>query len=193
MEINQEKKKLIIGSALELINCHGFHGCPMSQVAKNAGVAAGTIYTYFENKEDMIYAIHDEVMEQIYLQVALKDDPEKSFKERFFSFWENLLEFYEKNSSVQSYLDQFNNSPFNSEEFQAKSRKWYTWTSAFFNAGIEEGAIKPMNPVVFKILVNESASSLAKVKKNFGNKLSKNQIDLSPISSMIWDGIKAVK
>ncbi|MCE7058004.1 TetR/AcrR family transcriptional regulator [Algoriphagus sp. AGSA1] len=193
MEIPQEKKKLIIGSALDLINCHGFHGCPMSQVAKNAGVAAGTIYTYFENKEDMIYAIHDEVMEQIYEQVALKDDPSRPFEERFFTFWDNLLEFYEQNRAIQSFIDQFASSPFNSEDFQSKSKKWYSWTGEFFRSGIEQGAIKEMNPVILKILVNESANSLAKVKKNYANKLTKNQIDLSPIPFMIWDGIKAVK
>ncbi|MFC0182895.1 helix-turn-helix domain-containing protein [Pseudarcicella hirudinis] len=32
---------------LELIVKHGFHASPMSDVAKHANVAAGTIYHYF--------------------------------------------------------------------------------------------------------------------------------------------------
>ena len=38
-----QKKQAIFESTLELIKDHGFHGAPVSLVAKNAGVAAGTI------------------------------------------------------------------------------------------------------------------------------------------------------
>ena len=57
-----DKKKCIIQSALDLIQEHGFHGCPVSMVAKNAGVAAGTIYTYFENKDSLIIGIYEYVI-----------------------------------------------------------------------------------------------------------------------------------
>jgi len=52
-----DKKKCIIQSALDLIQENGFHASPVSQVAKNAGVAASTIYTYFENKDALIIGI----------------------------------------------------------------------------------------------------------------------------------------
>ena len=52
-----DKKQAIFESTLALIRDHGFHGAPMSLVAKNAGVAAGTIYHYFESKEALLKAV----------------------------------------------------------------------------------------------------------------------------------------
>jgi AcrR family transcriptional regulator len=57
-EIIAEKKKAIFESTLELVRENGFHGTPMSLVAKKAGVAAGTIYHYFESKDALIIALH---------------------------------------------------------------------------------------------------------------------------------------
>lgn len=53
-----EKRDEIIRAAIELIAEHGFHGAPMALVAKQAGVAAGTIYCYFANKDELIRETH---------------------------------------------------------------------------------------------------------------------------------------
>jgi len=191
METLQEKRISIIKSGMELINEHGFHGCPISQVAKKAGVAAGTIYTYFENKEDMIYGIFKEVIQKQYEAVALKDNPELPFQERFFKFWENISEFYFQNPEIQGFLDQFLKSPYNTEEIHKENPSWFQWTDNFYLDGIRQGAIKDINPIILKILVNESAHSLAKVKRNFRKKLEKKKVDFSSYPFMIWDAIKA--
>ena len=36
----------------------GFHQTPKSLVAKRSGVSAGTIYYYFDNKEDLIHQLY---------------------------------------------------------------------------------------------------------------------------------------
>src|SRR5690606_31556619 len=53
-----DKKKAIFESTLELIKENGFHGTPMSLVAKNACVAAGTIYHYFKSKDELICELY---------------------------------------------------------------------------------------------------------------------------------------
>jgi len=49
-----DKRDDIVRAALELIAENGFHGAPMAMIADKAGVGAGTIYRYFENKEVLI-------------------------------------------------------------------------------------------------------------------------------------------
>lgn len=46
-----DKRKAILETTLELIRQYGLQGTPISLIAKNANVAAGTIYRYFQNKE----------------------------------------------------------------------------------------------------------------------------------------------
>jgi len=50
----QDKKALVLQATLELISEQGFYATPMSQIAKKANVAVGTIYLYFPNKEGLI-------------------------------------------------------------------------------------------------------------------------------------------
>ena len=53
-----EKREAIIQAALTLFAEHGFHNAPMSLLAKQAGVSAGTIYLYFADKDDLIHVAH---------------------------------------------------------------------------------------------------------------------------------------
>ncbi|WP_339864154.1 TetR/AcrR family transcriptional regulator [uncultured Algoriphagus sp.] len=185
-----DKKKCIIQSALDLIQEHGFHGCPVSMVAKNAGVAAGTIYTYFENKDSLIIGIYEYVAEEIKKYVAERDDASLTFKDRFYNYWKNLTDFYELNPSAYGFYDQFLNSPFNSEEIQHKPNAWLDFAYAFFEEGIKLGEIKELNPIVLSILVNTNVNSIVRIKKNFKKKLARNNMELDEISHLIWDGIK---
>jgi AcrR family transcriptional regulator len=56
---------------LELIAEKGFHGAPMSMIAEKSGVAVGTIYRYFENKDVLINTLYHELEEKI--MVSLRD------------------------------------------------------------------------------------------------------------------------
>lgn len=55
-----EKYELILDAALKVIAKNGFHGSQISKIAKEAGVADGTIYLYFKNKEDILISLFQE-------------------------------------------------------------------------------------------------------------------------------------
>ncbi len=56
-EIRQEKRELILETALEVFATHGYHGASISTIAKHAGIAKGLMYNYFESKEELLKAI----------------------------------------------------------------------------------------------------------------------------------------
>ena len=60
-----DKRDEIVRAALELIAEHGFHGAPMAMIADRAGVGAGTIYRYFENKDVLINELYLEIEKHI--------------------------------------------------------------------------------------------------------------------------------
>jgi len=53
----QEKFEMILDGAEKVIAENGFHGSQVSKIAKEAGVADGTIYLYFKNKEDILISL----------------------------------------------------------------------------------------------------------------------------------------
>ena len=59
---NKPKYKQIIDAAVIVIAENGYHQAQVSKIAKQAGVADGTIYLYFKNKEDILISVFQEKM-----------------------------------------------------------------------------------------------------------------------------------
>ncbi|MFD1171362.1 TetR/AcrR family transcriptional regulator [Oceanobacillus picturae] len=64
MNKRKPKYKQIIEAAVEVIAENGYHASQVSKIAKKAGVADGTIYLYFKNKEDILVSVFEEKMGQ---------------------------------------------------------------------------------------------------------------------------------
>lgn len=59
---DKPKYKQIIDAAIIVIAENGYHHAQVSKIAKKAGVADGTIYLYFENKEDILISVFSEII-----------------------------------------------------------------------------------------------------------------------------------
>ncbi|MFO0003231.1 MAG: TetR/AcrR family transcriptional regulator, partial [bacterium] len=57
-----DKHDLILEAAIEVFAEKGFHHARISDIARRAGVADGTIYLYFRNKDDVLLTIFEEKM-----------------------------------------------------------------------------------------------------------------------------------
>lgn len=68
-----EKRDRIIDAAVSVFAEKGYRAARISDIARGAGVADGTIYLYFRNKEDLLLTIFEEKMVGILegLQAAL--------------------------------------------------------------------------------------------------------------------------
>jgi len=62
MKRDRPKYKQIVDAAVIVIAENGFHSAQVSKIAKEAGVADGTIYLYFKNKEDILISVFREKM-----------------------------------------------------------------------------------------------------------------------------------
>ena len=59
------KRRRILDAAVEIFSRYGFYNSKVSQVAKAAGVADGTIYLYFKNKEAILIQVFEDTMEEL--------------------------------------------------------------------------------------------------------------------------------
>ncbi len=69
-EYRTELKKKIIQSAMENFAKNGFDRTRMEDIATAAGIAKGTLYLYFKNKEDLFYAICEHNLEALRNQLS---------------------------------------------------------------------------------------------------------------------------
>src|SRR5215204_4910255 len=60
-----DKRERILTAAERIFARHGFFAAKVSDVAKEAGVADGTIYLYFKNKDDLLISLFENRMQQV--------------------------------------------------------------------------------------------------------------------------------
>ncbi len=59
---SDDKRARILQAAVKVFARRGYFASRVAEVARRAGVADGTIYLYFRNKEDILVSLFDEVM-----------------------------------------------------------------------------------------------------------------------------------
>jgi TetR/AcrR family fatty acid metabolism transcriptional regulator len=76
-----EKYYRIIKAATKIFAKKGFYQAKISEIAREAGVADGTIYIYFENKDDILISLFEEqmkgVLDNMMMQISNERDPAK--------------------------------------------------------------------------------------------------------------------
>ena len=61
---SDDKRSRILQAAVRVFARRGYFAARVADVARRAGVADGTIYLYFRNKEDILVSLFDEVMSE---------------------------------------------------------------------------------------------------------------------------------
>jgi len=81
---NTEKYYRIIKAATKMFARKGFYKTRISEIAKEAKVADGTVYIYFENKDDILISLFEEqmkaVMDNMVEQISEETDPVKKLE-----------------------------------------------------------------------------------------------------------------
>ncbi|MFC4022602.1 TetR/AcrR family transcriptional regulator [Oceanobacillus longus] len=100
MRNNKPKYNQIIEAAVRVIAENGYHGSQVSKIAKAAGVADGTIYLYFKNKEDVLVSVFEEKMGQFIEKIAESTSQKQNAEEKL----QTLIEEHFGQLSADYYL-----------------------------------------------------------------------------------------
>lgn len=71
-EYLEERRELLLDAALTVLSRDGFDKATMAAIAEQAGIAKGTVYNYFQSKEDVLAAVLYERTTQ--LERVLEDE-----------------------------------------------------------------------------------------------------------------------
>ena len=88
-----DRRQLIIEAATRSFSLFGYKATTMDQVAKLANVGKGTIYTFFENKEELFDEIITDLIENMKQAATEAIDPELPFKDNVHQALYGMLEF----------------------------------------------------------------------------------------------------
>jgi AcrR family transcriptional regulator len=119
-EIREEKRSLIMDTALVHFANKGYHATTIDHLAKHAGISKGLMYNYFKSKEDLLLAIIEKSVGEVYNYFDTDRDNYLSEDEfEFFirkaarllnekqSFWRLFFQVLLQNEVREQFLDTF--------------------------------------------------------------------------------------
>lgn len=65
----RSKHDTILNAAVKVFARRGFHNSRISDIAYEAGVASGTIYLYFRNKDDVLISVFEESLDHVIREI----------------------------------------------------------------------------------------------------------------------------
>ncbi|MEO8562696.1 MAG: TetR/AcrR family transcriptional regulator [bacterium] len=148
-----EKREAILSAALRLIARLGLHNTPVSAVAREAGVAAGTLYLYFPSKEAMINALYLGVLadrDRVLIGSAPTTAalPDESL-ERMWERWRALARWHLDHEDASNLILQCRASGILSEETRAIEQARDAEGQMMFRDAIEQGLLRDLSRYVF--------------------------------------------
>lgn len=79
----RETRERLLTAARTVFESRGFLDTRIADICKEAGLAHGTFYIYFQTKEDVFYALVDAVVADRYLLTTVPEDVEGTVADRF--------------------------------------------------------------------------------------------------------------
>ncbi|MED4884919.1 MULTISPECIES: TetR/AcrR family transcriptional regulator [Bacillus] len=100
MRRNKPKYHQIIDAAVITIAENGYHQTQVSKIAKQAGIADGTIYLYFKNKEDILISLFQEKMANFIEKIKEVIAGKQTAAEKIFMMIENHFRILSQNPKL---------------------------------------------------------------------------------------------
>ncbi len=187
----KSKREVIIRAALELITEYGFHGAPIAAIANKAGVAAGTIYGYFESKGVLITELYREVEENLLAELREDYPADEPVRERFVYLGTALINYFISHPVQFRYLVQYHNSPYGAN---LRKRRMLNQTDPpdifreLFQEGIAQKVLKDIPLFMHNALGFGPLISL--VRDHIRGLIKLDDALIRQALDACWDGIK---
>ena len=89
----------------------GLHHLSMHKLAKEAGIAAGTIYLYFKSKDELLAQFARRVFNKFVVAIEEGFDESQSFFEQYRKVWWNIWHFLQENPTILLNMNQYRSLP----------------------------------------------------------------------------------
>ncbi len=147
------KERDILNAAVEVFAKHGYHKAKINEIAKQAKVAVGSVYVYYDNKEAILLKIFENIWKPLYKELKkVSDNKELSYSEKFDYLIDVVFDsFIEEPSKALVFVNEQNflqkKSP---RQFTNFYKLFVKEGEKIFKRGIEEGVYNNFNISIFR-------------------------------------------
>ena len=138
------KYQLILEAAIKVFARQGFHQSTVAQIAREAGVADGTIYLYFKNKDDILVQFFNYRTKQAFdgFRIAV-DQADNSLDKLRNLIRRHLMEFQrDRNMAVVYQVETHQSSRLAEAQIREMAKMYQDLVSEIVETGQQEGSIR---------------------------------------------------
>jgi len=139
-----EKYLRILEAAVKVFAKQGFHQSTVSQIAKEAGVADGTIYLYFKNKDDILVQFFSYKAKQVFTRFREDVDRADNSIDKLRNLVRRHLEEFQRDRDMAAVYQTmtYPDCPLVKEQRKAMSKLYLDIISEIIEKGQEEGTLR---------------------------------------------------
>ena len=185
-----DKKEKLLQTALNLFVSQGFNDTPTSKIAKEAGIATGTLFYFFPTKDELIVSLYLKLKERAAESINVTLAEVKSTKKIIKTYYEESLNWSLRNPNEFLFLAQFFNSPYLKKIGADKISAQIEPVLQIFNAAIEEHLIADTDVNLLYALISNQVFGVNQYlsSNKFTKKEQHNIIEYT--FSMFWKMIE---
>jgi AcrR family transcriptional regulator len=185
----EARRDTILGAALELFATQGFDGTAVPELARAAGVGAGTIYRHFESKEGLVNALYRREKQRLMAHL-IDDFPwQSSPRRQFRAFFFRLAGYALRQPLSFAFLEHHHHARYLDDESRALERGSLAPVRAFLEHGKERGMLKPLPSAALAAMVWGMLAGVVKAQTT--GELTFSDELLAEIEACAWEAIAA--
>jgi AcrR family transcriptional regulator len=112
IEKNTDKRKAILNACVKLFNETCFQDTSTARISQEAGVATGTLFLYFQSKEELVNELYLECKSDYAAYMEAGFEEHTTFKAQIRYIWDRSLEWKLNNTEKLKFMMQFCSSPY---------------------------------------------------------------------------------
>lgn len=188
-KVIMEKRTKILEVAELLLAERGFYGLSMKLLADTVGIATGTIYCHFENKDTLINELHQHIRKQSALTLFNGWADNQSPKQKYNLLWRNLFDAVLEKPHRLIVIEMLCFCPkTENEQASLEESKIFSPLVNFYQQGIDEQRFHHWEIPELISLSLESAINLA--KKVLKGLYQPNETQLNQVRDASWSIIQ---
>jgi AcrR family transcriptional regulator len=183
------KRERILQAALELFTERGFHGTAMPLVAERAGVAAGTIYRYFESKEALVNALFQKWKADFDAAAFGPDFPtQEPLRPQFGRVWRRAMQWALANPIAATFVQLHFHAPYLDGASRAMVDRSFERGAAFFRLGNQQQITRPIPPEALMFILDGIFNAM--VRANRSGMITVDESLMEATEEIAWAAIR---
>jgi TetR/AcrR family fatty acid metabolism transcriptional regulator len=99
-----DKRRVILDAAIRVFAREGFHRCRVSDIAREANVAYGLVYHYFQSKDEVLNTIFSERWSLLLETIAEVEKREAPVRDKLYAIASFIIDSYQHNPDLMKVI-----------------------------------------------------------------------------------------